>query len=112
MDNILHFPITALANLIHTGEISPVELIESTFTEIDGHNPQLNAFITLFREQSLEAARQAELEIRDGRIRGILHGIPVAIKDIIHVAGAPSTCGSKFFSVRSFSNRMQLSRRG
>ena len=99
MDNILHFPITALANLIHTGEISPVELIESTFTEIDGHNPQLNAFITLFREQSLEAARQAELEIRDGRIRGILHGIPVAIKDIIHVAGAPTTCGSKFFSV-------------
>ena len=99
MDNVLRFPITALANLIRTGEISPVELIESTFAEIDRHNPQLNAFITLFREQSLEAARQAEREIRDGHIRGALHGIPIAIKDIIHVAGAPTRCGSKFFII-------------
>lgn len=99
MNNVLHLPITALSNLIRTGELSPVELIESTFVEIDRCDPELNAFITLFREQSLEDARQAEKEIRDGRTRGTLHGIPVAIKDIIHVTGAPTGCGSKFFSV-------------
>lgn len=99
MDNILYLPITMLSNLIRTGEISPVELTESTFAEIDKHNPRLNAFIALCREESLEAAKQAEREIGDGQIRGALHGIPVAIKDIIHVAGAPTTCGSKFFSV-------------
>lgn len=99
MDNILNLPITTLSNLIRTGEVSPVELIESIFAEIDRHNPRLNAFIALCREESFEAAAQAEREIGDGQIRGTLHGIPVAIKDIIHVAGAPTTCGSKFFSV-------------
>ena len=99
MDNILHLSITALANLIRTRQLSPVELIESTFAEIDSHNPRLNTFIVLCREESFEAAKQAEREIGDGQIRGALHGIPVAIKDIIHVAGTPTTCGSKFFSV-------------
>jgi aspartyl-tRNA(Asn)/glutamyl-tRNA(Gln) amidotransferase subunit A len=99
MDNNLRLPLATLSHLIRTGDISPVELIESTFTEIDRRNPQLNAFITLFREQSLEAAGQAEKEIRDGQIRGALHGIPIAIKDIVHVAGTPTTCGSKFFAI-------------
>ena len=99
MDNNLRLPLATLSHLIRTGDISPVELIESTFAEIDRRNPHLNAFITLFREQSLEAAGQAEKEIRDGRIRGALHGIPIAIKDIVHVAGTPTTCGSKFFAI-------------
>ena len=99
MHNIQRFPITALANLIRTGELSSVDLIESAFREIDNRDPQLNAFIALFREQSLEAARQAERDIREGRIRGTLHGVPIAVKDIIHVAGAPTTCGSKFFTI-------------
>ena len=99
MDDILNLPITTLSNLIRTGEVSPVELIESAFAEIDKHNPRLNAFIALCREESFEAAAQAEREIGDGQIRGTLHGIPIAIKDIIHLAGAPTTCGSKFFSV-------------
>ena len=102
MDNNLHLPLATLSNLIRTGDISPVELIESTFAEIDRRNPQLNAFITLFRERSLESARQAEKEMRDGRIRGALHGIPIALKDIIHVAGTPTTCGSKFFAIDPF----------
>ena len=99
MDNILNLPITTLSNLIRTGEVSPVELIGSTFAEIDRHNPRLNAFIALCREESFETAKQAEREIDAGQIRGTLHGIPVAVKDIIHVAGTPTTCGSKFFSV-------------
>ena len=99
MDNNLHLPLATLSHLIRTGDISPVELIESTFTEIDRRNPQLNAFITLFWGQNLESARQAEGEIRDGRVRGTLHGIPIALKDIIHVGGTPTTCGSKFFAI-------------
>ena len=80
MDNNLHLPLATLSHLIRTGDISSAELIESTFAEIDRRNPHLNAFITLFREQSLEAAGQAEKEIRDGRVRGTLHGIPIALK--------------------------------
>lgn len=101
MDNFLRLPITTVANLLRTGEISPVELIESAFAEIDRRNPQLNAFITLCREEGLKEARQVEREIREGRIRGSLHGIPIALKDIIHIRGVPTTCGSKFYSVDS-----------
>ncbi len=99
MDKFLRLPIKTLANLLRSGEISPVELVETTLAEIGRRNSTLNAFITLFREQSLKGARQAEREIRQGHIRGPLHGIPIALKDIIHVAGTPTRCGSKFFSV-------------
>ena len=97
MDNILNLPITTLSNLIRTGEVSPVELIESEFAEIDKHNPRLNTFIALRREESFEAAEQAEREIGDGQIRGALHGIPIAIKDIIHLAARLPHAGQSFF---------------
>lgn len=101
MNDILHGSIAQLAALIRSGEISPVELIEATFQAIDQYEPQLNAFITLFREESLKSARQAEVEIRQEGDRGPLHGIPIALKDIIRVAGTRTTCGSKFFSDES-----------
>ena len=98
MKNMRYQSIAESSDLISTGKISPVELIESSFAEVDQGEPRLNAFITLFREESLESARQAEKEIRDGQVRGPLHGIPIALKDLIDVAGTRTTCGSKFFA--------------
>lgn len=95
MNDLLRKPIVQLANLIRKREISPVELMEATFAEIDQHEPQLNAFITLFREDSLKSAKQAESEIWSGMDLGPLHGMPIALKDIIDVAGKRTTCGSK-----------------
>ncbi len=97
MDDILHAPIAQIAAQIRKGELSPVEFIEATLSAIDECEPQLNAFITLFREESLERARQAETEIRDGQDLGPLHGMPIALKDIIYVEGIRSTAGSNFF---------------
>lgn len=101
MDDMLHASIAQLAAQIRTGEISPVELIEATLQTIDQCEPQLNAFITVFREESLERARQAEVEIRNGKDLGPLHGMPIALKDIIYVEGTRSTAGSNFFSEES-----------
>ena len=101
MDDILHASIAQLAAQIRKGEISPVELIEATLEAIDECEPQLNAFITVFREESLERARQAGVEIRSGKDRSPLHGIPIALKDIIYVEGTRSTAGSNFFSQES-----------
>ena len=89
MDDILHVSIAQLGAQIRKGEISPVKLIEMTLEAIDQCEPQLNAFITVFREGSLESARQAEVEIRGGKDLGPLHGIPIALKDIICVEGNP-----------------------
>ena len=75
--------------------LSPVELVQSLLDRIALHDPTLHAFIALDGEGALQAARDAEQEIFAGRARGPLHGVPVGIKDIIDVAGQPTTCHSK-----------------
>lgn len=81
-------------------EISPVELTKGCLDRIDRLDQHLNSFITVTREQALEEARTAEHEIVNGRLRGPLHGIPIAIKDNIDTAGVRTTCASGVFADR------------
>lgn len=92
----LHWQSAAsLAAAMRERRLSPVELTKALLERIDRLDPRLNAFIHLDRERALDAARDAEREIMAGRGRGPLHGVPVGIKDIIDVAGLPTTCHSK-----------------
>lgn len=75
--------------------LSPTELMTALLARIEALDPQLNAFIRLDAEATMRAARDAEADIAAGRHRGPLHGIPVGIKDIIDVAGLPTTCHSQ-----------------
>jgi aspartyl-tRNA(Asn)/glutamyl-tRNA(Gln) amidotransferase subunit A len=83
------------AQAIAAKELSPVELTEALLKRIAALDPRLNAFIRLDGEAAMAAARAAEAEAVAGRLRGPLHGVPVGIKDIINVAGLPTTCHSK-----------------
>ena len=83
------------ARAIAARELSPVELTKALLERIQQLDPQLNVFIRLDVEIAMAAARAAEQEIVAGRPRGPLHGVPVGIKDIIDVAGLPTTCHSK-----------------
>ncbi len=76
-------------------DISPVELTRALLARIEQLDPTLHVFVRLDAEAALDAARAAEAEIVNGRPRGKLHGVPVGIKDIIDVAGLPTTCHSK-----------------
>ena len=86
------------ASLISSGEISPVELAQAYLQRIRSIDPRLNCFLTVTEEAALQAARQAESEIRRGLYRGVLHGIPIALKDLFETRGIRTTAGSKFFA--------------
>jgi aspartyl-tRNA(Asn)/glutamyl-tRNA(Gln) amidotransferase subunit A len=87
--------ITSLAPRVAAGELRAERLAEEALAAIAKLQPSLNAFITVTAEQALADARRADQEIAGGHYRGPLHGIPVSLKDLIDVAGVPTTAGSR-----------------
>src|SRR5260370_615406 len=87
--------IREIADEIHSGIITPTELVQEALECIDKQDSDIQAFVTVMHEQALNDAEQAEREIRTGLYRGQLHGIPIAIKDLIAVKSVRTTAGSK-----------------
>jgi aspartyl-tRNA(Asn)/glutamyl-tRNA(Gln) amidotransferase subunit A len=75
-------------------DVSPVELTRACLERIAQLNPKLNAFITVTDAEALEAAHKAEAEIARGEWKGPLHGIPLAVKDLIETSGVKTTAAS------------------
>jgi aspartyl-tRNA(Asn)/glutamyl-tRNA(Gln) amidotransferase subunit A len=84
-----------LGPLISRGVVSPVEVVRAVLARLDATEPTLNCFISRRDEAALEEAQLAEVEIRSGAYRGPLHGVPVAVKDNIAVAGTITTAGAR-----------------
>ncbi len=94
-DELSFRPITQLAPLIESKQISPVELFNEALNRIHKLQPKLNSFITVTEAEGRKAATDAESEIRGGHYRGLLHGIPISIKDLFATSGVRTTAGSK-----------------
>ncbi|CDX50961.1 Glutamyl-tRNA amidotransferase subunit A [Mesorhizobium plurifarium] len=77
--------------------LSPVTIVEGCLERIRALNGEIRAMIFVSEAEALDAALQAEREIRSGRGRGSLHGVPIAIKDIFDVKNWPTTGGSRLF---------------
>jgi aspartyl-tRNA(Asn)/glutamyl-tRNA(Gln) amidotransferase subunit A len=92
--------IVELGPRLRRKEISPVELTRACLDRIAKLNPALNVFITVTAESALAEARAAEIEISRGEWRGPLHGIPVALKDLIDTAGTRTTAASGLYQNR------------
>jgi aspartyl-tRNA(Asn)/glutamyl-tRNA(Gln) amidotransferase subunit A len=90
--------IAELSPRIKNGEISPVELTHVFLERIERLNPVINAFTTVLFDSARAQARVAEAEIRNGKYRSALHGIPVSIKDNLATAGVRTTGGSKILA--------------
>ena len=91
-------PALDLARLVACRRLSPVDLVTNALARIDEVNPTINAFCSVFPERALERARMLEEEAQCGTLRGPLHGVPVAIKDLTPTAGYPTTFGSRVFA--------------
>lgn len=87
--------IAEASRLLRSHEISPVQLSRECLDKIDALNPKLNAFVTVTAGSAFEEAAKAEAEIHKGNWRGPLHGIPVGLKDLIDVAGVPTSAASR-----------------
>jgi aspartyl-tRNA(Asn)/glutamyl-tRNA(Gln) amidotransferase subunit A len=84
-----------VSEAIHAKRISSVEATEAYLQRIERHNAVLQAYITVTPEMALEQARRADAELAQGQSRGPLHGVPIALKDLIAVAGVRMTGGSQ-----------------
>ena len=86
------------AQQIRERQLSPVDLMESIFRRIDSLEPRLNAWVYLDRESVLSDAGQKQAELDAGSATGLLHGVPIGLKDIYYTAGIPTTACSKVYA--------------
>ncbi|PYU23691.1 MAG: Asp-tRNA(Asn)/Glu-tRNA(Gln) amidotransferase GatCAB subunit A [Acidobacteria bacterium] len=97
---LTNLSIDAAGRLVRLRKLSPVELTNACLAQIEKLNPVLNAFITVTADSAATEARMAEAEIRRGKWRGPVHGIPIALKDLFDTAGVRTTAGSGVFKDR------------
>lgn len=85
---------------VRSGSVSSLELTQACLARIDTYDPKLDAFITVMKDKAIAQAKALDEEKRAGKLRGPLHGVPLAIKDIIDTAGTRTTGGSALFEDR------------
>jgi aspartyl-tRNA(Asn)/glutamyl-tRNA(Gln) amidotransferase subunit A len=86
--------ISEVSVLVRGRSLSAVELVRDALARVDARR-ELNAFTLVMREAALADSERADSEISSGRYRGALHGIPITVKDLVDVAGTPTTAGSR-----------------
>ena len=95
VDDLCYRTINEVAQLVESGQLSPVELTKAHLDRIEATDTSLNSFITLLADRALEQASVAEEEITGGAYRGPLHGIPIGLKDLYYTRNIRTTVGSR-----------------
>ncbi|MBX6369102.1 MAG: amidase, partial [Rhodospirillales bacterium] len=95
MKGARHLTLCEAAEAIARGELTSESLVAECIEAAEALNPRLNAFVALEAEEALAVARDLDRERAAGRLRGPLHGVPLAHKDMFYRAGKVSGCGSK-----------------
>ena len=90
--------VSETAQQIKDKQLSPVDLVQSQLERIDATDKELQAWVTIDREEVLTTAKQLEDEAKGGKTRGLLHGVAVGLKDIFYTAGMKTAAGSKVYA--------------
>jgi aspartyl-tRNA(Asn)/glutamyl-tRNA(Gln) amidotransferase subunit A len=104
-------PVHELARDIAARRISPVEVVEGFLARIEAREPKLQAFVEVYGEDARLAAQGAERAIRSGHAVGPLHGVPIALKDLIEIEGRRVSGGCSVFRERIAQRTATLARR-
>jgi amidase len=87
--------LTDLSARLDNGTVSPVEVTDAILDRIRRLDPTLHSYLAILEERARTRAIEAEREIRAGRRRGPLHGVPIAVKDLCQTSGIATTCASR-----------------
>ena len=98
MSDLNWLTISEAAGRIEKRELSPTDLVGACLARIEAAEPKLNAFITVMADAARADAARATDEIARGQYKGLLHGIPIGLKDIFEVAGVKNTAACKIFA--------------
>src|SRR5688572_30097286 len=96
-DDLCFLDATDLAARIRTKQLSPVEVMRAYLARIEAVNPRVNALVRI-NERALAEAQAAEAAVLRGTPLGLLHGVPITIKDCFDTAGVRTTRGSRLFA--------------
>ncbi len=110
-EHLLDLALGEASELVRARKVSPLELTRACLARIEAVDPKLNAFITVTAESALAAARAAEEETGRGGWRGPLHGIPIALKDLVDTRGVRTTAGSNVYRDRVPTQDAEIVRR-
>jgi len=102
IDDLAFLPITSLAPLLQRRDVSSTELTKMFLDRLKKYGPKLNCVVTLTEDLALTQAAQADREIKAGKYRGPLHGIPWGAKDLFATKGIPTTWGAGPFQNQVF----------
>ncbi|MGC1408004.1 MAG: amidase [Acetobacteraceae bacterium] len=97
MSDLHYLELTELARCIHARELSPLEATKAQLARIEKLDGQLKSYARVMAEAALVQARAAEAEITRGEIRGSLHGVPIAVKDLCWTQGVPTAAGMTIY---------------
>jgi len=97
-DELAFLSLTEAVRRIRSGDLSPVKYTQALLDQIADHDGQLDSFLRVLDDGALESAALAEIAVKNGETLGPLHGVPFALKDIVDVAGLPTTAHSQILA--------------
>ncbi|MDE2447493.1 MAG: amidase, partial [Gammaproteobacteria bacterium] len=92
-DDLCFLDLVEVGRRMQSGRLSSVEVTQAVLARISKLDPHLHSYATLTADPALAQAKQADAKITRGTIRSPMHGVPIAVKDLCHTKGIPTSAG-------------------